>query len=125
VIAVLARLFASHGAPAYLRSDNGPEFIAQNLRSWLVQHQTATWYIDPGCPWQNGFGESFNGSLRDECLQMQLFQAVAEARVELEIYRRHYNEERPHSSLGYQTPAEFKRAWLSRQASDQDSNMPT
>jgi putative transposase len=125
VIAVLARLFAAHGPPAYLRSDNGPEFIAQNLRTWLAQHQTSTWYIDPGCPWQNGFGESFNGSLRDECLQMQLFQVVAEARVELETYRHHYNEERPHSSLGYQTPAEFKRAWLERQASDQDSNMPT
>lgn len=125
VIAVLAWLFAIYGAPAYLRSDNGPEFIAQALRSWLAQHQTATWYIDPGCPWQNAFGESFNGSLRDECLQMQLFQGVAEARVVLETYRRHYNDERPHSSLGYRTPAEFKRAWLERQVSDEDSNMPT
>jgi putative transposase len=125
VIAVLARLFAIHGAPAYLRSDNGPEFIAKALRIWLAQHQTATWYIDPGCPWQNAFGESFNGSLRDECLQMQLFQGVAEARIVLETYRRHYNDERPHSSLGYRTPAEFKRAWLERQVSDQDSNMPT
>jgi putative transposase len=125
VIAVLARLFETHGAPAYLRSDNGPEFIAEALRNWLAQQHTMTWYIDPGCPWQNGFGESFNGSLRDECLQMQLFQSVAEARVELETYRRHYTEERPHSSLGYQTPAEFKRVWLERQASDRDSNMPT
>jgi putative transposase len=125
VIAVLARLFALHGAPAYLRSDNGPEFVAKALRMWLAQHLTATWYIDPGCPWQNAFGESFNGSLRDECLQMQLFQGVAEARVVLETYRRHYNDERPHSSLGYRTPAEFKRAWLERQVSDQDSNMPT
>jgi putative transposase len=125
VIAVLARLFATHGAPAYLRSDNGPEFIAQALRSWLAQHQTSTLYIDPGCPWQNAFGESVGGSLRDECLQMQLFQCVAEARIVLETYRRHYNDERPHSSLGYRTPAEFTRAWLERQGSDQDSNMPT
>lgn len=125
VIAVLARLFALHGAPAYLRSDNGPEFVAQALRSWLAQYQTATWYIDPGCPWQNAFGESFNGSLRDECLQMQLFQGIGEARIVLETYRLHYNDERPHSSLGYRTPAEFKRVWLERQVSDQDSNMPT
>jgi putative transposase len=125
VIAVLARLFAAHGAPAYLRSDNGPEFIAQALRSWLAQHQTSTLYIDPGCPWQNAFGESFNGSLRDECLQMQLFESAAEARIVLETYRRHYNDERPHSSLGYQTPTEFKCAWLERQVSDQDSNMLT
>jgi putative transposase len=125
VIAVLARLFASHGAPAYLRSDNGPEFIAKALRMWLAQHQTATWYIEPGCPWQNAFGESVGGSLRDECLQMQLFEGVAEARVVLESYRQHYNDERPHSSLGCRTPAEFKRAWLERQVVDEDSNMPT
>ena len=93
--------------------------------AWLTDNCVGPAFIDPGCPWQNAFGESFNGSLRDECLQMQLFQGVAEARIVLETYRRHYNDERPHSSLGYRTPAEFKRAWLERQVSDQDSNMPT
>jgi len=108
---VLAGLFVQHGAPAYLRSDNGPEFIAEHLRSWLAQQQTATIYIDPGCPWQNGYGESFNGTVRDECLNLHAFASVVEARVILERYRREYNEERPHSSLGYRTPAEFKRDW--------------
>ena len=82
VIGVLERLFALHGAPASLRSDNGPEFVAQEIQGWLALHQAATLYIDPGCPWQNGFGESFNGSLRDECLNMQAFVSVAEARIQ-------------------------------------------
>lgn len=88
VIAVLAQLFAAHGAPAYLRSDNGPEFVAHQIQAWLALHQAATLYIDPGCPWQNGFGESFNGSLRDECLNMYAFASVAEARILLERFRR-------------------------------------
>lgn len=79
VIGVLDRLFAAHGGPAYLRSDNGPEFIARAVQGWLALHQAATLYIEPGCPWQNGFGESFNGSLRDECLNMQAFASVVEA----------------------------------------------
>lgn len=116
VIAVLAGLFARHGAPQFIRSDNGPEFIALALRRWLAERQTETLYIDPGCPWQNGYGESFNGTLRDECLNMEVFHRVAEARVRLEAYRREYNEERPHSSLGYRTPAEFKHDWLQRQS---------
>lgn len=116
VIAVLDRLFATHGAPVYLRSDNGPEFVAQAIQGWLALHQAATLYIDPGCPWQNGFAESFNGSLRDECLNMQAFVSVAEARIQLERFRRQYNEERPHSRLGYRTPAEFKADWLADQS---------
>jgi putative transposase len=116
VIGVLDRLFAAHGAPAYLRSDNGPEFIAHVIQAWLALHQAQTLYIDPGCPWQNGFGESFNGSLRDECLNMQAFASVAEARVQIERFRRSYNEERPHSRLGYRTPAEFKADWLADQS---------
>jgi hypothetical protein len=115
VIAVLARLFALHGAPAYLRSDNGPEFVARQIQTWLAQHQAATLYIDPGSPWQNGFGESFNGSLRDECLNMWAFASVAEARIQLERFRRQYNNERPHSRLGYRTPAEFTADWLADQ----------
>ena len=116
VIRVLERLFAVHGAPQYLRSDNGPEFIAQAIQEWLARHQTATLYIDPGCPWQNGFAESFNGSLRDECLSMQVFASVAEARLLIERFRREYNEERPHSRLGYRTPAAFKADWLAVQS---------
>lgn len=98
------------------RSDNGPEFIALAVRGWLAQHQMTTVYIDPGCPWQNGYGERFNGTVRDECLNMLVLQSVAEARVVLAAYRRQYNEERPHSSLGYRTPAEFKRDWIERQS---------
>jgi putative transposase len=115
VLAILQGLVVLHGAPQFVRSDNGPEFIALAVRGWLAQHQMTTVYIDPGCPWQNGYGERFNGTVRDECLNMHVFQSVTEARVMLEAYRRQYNEERPHSSLGYRTPAEFKRAWLERQ----------
>ena len=88
VIGVLERLFATHGVPAYLRSDNGPEFVAHAIQGWLALQQTATLSIEPGCPWQNGFGESFNGSLRDECLNMQAFASVAEARILIERFRR-------------------------------------
>jgi putative transposase len=116
VVAVLERLVARHGTPQFIRSDNGPEFIALALRGWLAQHQTRTLYIDPGCPWQNGYGESFNGTVRDECLNMYAFHTVAEARIVLAAYRRQSNEERPHSSLGYRTPTEFKRDWLDRQS---------
>ncbi len=100
VLTVLERLVAAHGAPAFIRSDNGPEFVAVALRGWLARQQVTTLYIDPGCPWQNGYGESFNGTVRDECLNMHLFVSVAEARVRLEGFRQHYNTERPHSSLG-------------------------
>lgn len=120
VITVVGRLFALHGAPHFIRSDNGPEFIALALRGWLAQHQTETLYIDPGCPWQNGYGESFNGTLRDECLNMEVFHTVAEARVRLEGYRRQYNEDPPHSSLGYRTPVEFKRDWRQSQSEPED-----
>ena len=116
IISRLAQLVAIHGAPAYLRSDNGPEFVAVAIQTWLAQRQIATLYIDPGCPWQNGKEERFNGTVRDECLNLYVFASVAEARVRLHAFRRHYNEERPHSALGYQTPSEFKRAWVAAQA---------
>ena len=112
VIQVLERLFAAHGAPKYLRSDNGPEFIAHALRAWLAWAHTQTYYIDPGSPWQNGFRESFHARLRDEFLYGTLFANVAEARVLSEGWRREYNEERPHQSLGYLSPAQFKQKWL-------------
>lgn len=116
VLTVLERLVVTHGRPQFIRSDNGPEFIALAVRGWLVQHHMRTLYIDPGCPWQNGFGERFNGTVRDECLNMHVFHSVAEARIVLATYHRQYNEERPHSSLGYRTPAEFKRDWLAQQS---------
>jgi putative transposase len=112
VIAVLARLLAEHGAPTYLRSDNGPEFIAHAVRAWLAGRKTQTYYVDPGSPWQNGFRESFHGRFRDEFLYGTLFANVVESRVLCEGYRREYNEERPHQSLKYLTPVEFKQQWL-------------
>ena len=116
VIAVLARLFEAHGVPRFLRSDNGPEFIAQALREWLSEQASAPFYIDPGCPWQNGFRESFHSRFRDEFLDATLFLTVAESRVLCESYRREYNTERPHQSLGYLTPLEFKQKWLESQS---------
>ena len=125
VIAVLEQLVAAHGVPNYLRSDNGPEFVAVAVQAWLARRQIQTLYIDPGCPWQNGKDERFNGTVRDECLNMHLFASLAEAQVRLEVFRHHYNDERPHSRLGYQTPSEFKRAWVEAQANRQDPNIPT
>jgi putative transposase len=111
VKAVLERLFREHGAPEYLRSDNGPEFVEKALRKWLKEQGTKTVYIDKGCPWQNGYVESFNGRFRDEYLNQQVFVSLPDAQVRIGSWRREYNEERPHSSLKYRTPLEFKRAW--------------
>jgi putative transposase len=107
VIEVLARLVSERGAPLYLRSDNGPEFVSRALLKWIVDQGIETALIDPGKPWQNGATESFNGKFRDECLSLEWFRSRAEAKVVIETWRRHYNEVRPHSSLGYLTPAEF------------------
>ncbi len=108
VIAVLEQLVSHHGAPRYLRSDNGPEFIATALLRWLHTADIDTAFIDPGKPWQNGTDESFNGKFRNECLSLEWFRNRTEAKIEIERWRRHYNEERPHMSLGDLTPAEFK-----------------
>jgi putative transposase len=116
VLTVLDRLFRERGAPPFVRRDNGPECIALAVRGWLVPHQTATRYLDPGGPWQNGDEERFNGTGRDECLTPHRFHTVTEARVILTAYRREYHEERPHRRLGSQTPAEFKRDGLTRQS---------
>ena len=107
VIEVLSRLIAERGAPLYLRSDNGPEFVSRALLKWIVDQGIDTALIDPGKPWQNGVTESFNGKFRDECLSLEWFRSRAEAKVVIETWRQHYNEVRPHSSLGYLTPAEF------------------
>lgn len=108
----LDRLFEEHGAPRYIRSDNGPEFIAKKLRAWLGKKDVKTAFIEPGKPWQNGSVESFNDKFRDECLNQEWFRSRAEAQVLIEAWRRHYNEVRPHSSLDYRTPHEYKAVLL-------------
>jgi putative transposase len=108
VIEVLSQLVSVHGAPQYLRSDNGPEFVATAVLRWLQTAAIDTAFIDPGKPWQNGTDESFNGKFRDECLNLEWFRNRLDAKVGIERWRRHYNEERPHMSLGDLTPAEFK-----------------
>jgi putative transposase len=109
VIQVLAQLVSVHGAPRHLRSDNGPEFVSVAVLRWLANEGIDTAHIAPGKPWQNGTDESFNGRLRDECLSMEWFRTRQEAAAIIEGWRRHYNEVRPHSSLGYLTPEEFKQ----------------
>ena len=107
VIKVLQRLFAIHGAPEFVRSDNGPEFIAKRIQSWLQEVGVKTQYIESGAPWQNGHIESFHDKLRDGCLNSELFFSLAEARVVVEDWRMEYNTIRPHSSLGRISPAAF------------------
>lgn len=110
VIAALERLVAHRGAPESIRSDNGPEFIAAAVRGWLDRAHVGTLFIAPGSPWENAYIETFNGKLQDELLQGELFTSLTEARWLIEQWRRAYNEERPHSSLQYQTPARFAEA---------------
>jgi putative transposase len=109
VIEVLSKLVSVHGAPQYLRSDNGPEFLSRAILKWLTAERIRTAVIEPGKPWQNGMNESFNGKLRDECLSMEWFRNRIDAKITIELFRRQYNEIRPHSSLGQLTPAEFKK----------------
>lgn len=115
VIEVLAKLVSIHGAPRVLRSDNGPEFVSRAILKWLVDEQIDAAHIDPGKPWQNGADESFNGRLREECLDLEWFRSRSEAAVIIETWRLHYNDVRPHSSLGYLTPNEFKRKYTDPQ----------
>jgi putative transposase len=107
VIAVLKYLFMVRGAPKFIRSDNGPEFIAGKIKKWLRKNHVETLYIGPGSPWENGYIESFNGKLRDDILDRELFYSVKEAKVIVEDWRLEYNNHRPHSGLGYMTPAAF------------------
>jgi transposase InsO family protein len=106
VLAVLAAVMREHGVPQHIRSDNGPEFIAYAIQDWLRERQIKTLYIKPGSPWENAYIESFHDKLRDECLKREVFGNLAEARVVIGQWKQHYNEYRPHSSLGYRTPAE-------------------
>lgn len=109
VIEALADVMVRKGVPEHLRSDNGPEFVAKDLRQWLVKTGAKTLYIEPGSPWENGYCESFNSKLRDEFLNGEIFYSMKELRVLAERWRVHYNTVRPHSSLGYRPPA--PEAW--------------
>ena len=105
VLDTLSDLFMTEGVPEHIRSDNGSEFTAKSLREWIGSLGVKTAYIEPGSPWENGYNESFNGKLRDELLKREIFYTLKEAQVLIEQWRRHYNEVRPHSSLGYRPPA--------------------
>jgi len=105
VLERLADLFVERGIPDYIRSDNGPEFTAKQLREWLERLGVGTLFIEPGSPWENGYIESFNGKLRDECLSREEFTTLSEAKVLIEQWRNEYNQIRPHSACGYQPPA--------------------
>jgi putative transposase len=116
VIDVLSDLFILRGVPGHVRSDNGPEFIAKAVREWIAAVGAKTAFIEPGSPWENGYCESFNSKLRDELLNSEIFYSLAEAKVIIEVWRRYYNTERPHSSLGYKPPAPEAIAWPSKPA---------
>ena len=105
VLRMLAGLMLRHGIPKHIRSDNGPEFVAKAVREWLSRLEVGTLFIEPGSPWENGYIESFNGKLRDELLNGEIFTTLEEAKVLTEVWRREYDQVRPHSSLGYTPPA--------------------
>jgi transposase InsO family protein len=105
VLHCLTELFVERGAPEHIRSDNGPEFTAKAVREWLGRIGVKTLYIEPGSPWENGYNESFNGKLRDELLNGEIFYTLREAQVMVERWRQIYNTFRPHSSLNYRPPA--------------------
>ena len=105
MIEQLATAMITHGIPEYIRSDNGPEFVAHRLRAWLNNIGVKTAYIEPGSPWENGYCESFNGTLRDNLLNGEIFYGLKEAQILVDRWVRHYNTERPHSAIGYKPPA--------------------
>jgi transposase InsO family protein len=115
VIDVLSDLFILRGVPGHVRSDNGPEFIANAVRNWINAVGARTAYIEPGSPWENGYCESFNSKLRDELLNGEIFYTLKEAEIVIESWRRHYNTVRPHSSLGYKPPAPETVLWPAAQ----------
>ena len=111
MIDVLSDLFILRGIPGHIRSDNGPEFVAKAVQEWITAVGAKTAYIAPGSPWENGYVESFNGRLRDELLNGEIFTTLREAQIVIEEWRRHYNRVLPHSSLGYKPPAPEAVAW--------------
>jgi putative transposase len=124
VAQTLLRLFKQHGVPAHIRSDNGPEFIARFLMRVLTIHGVEARHIDPGRPWQNGIDERFNGTLRDECLNMETFHNRDHARALIKLFARFYNERRPHSSLGKDlTPGEFYAMWKDKKEGDGEASL--
>ena len=104
VIEVLTELFCKHGVPVHIRSDNGSEFTAKRVRTWLKRLDIKPLFIEPGSPWENGYIESFNGKMRDELLAREIFYSLKEAQVLIEMWRKQYNTIRPHSALGYRPP---------------------
>ncbi len=120
VIALVGDIVQERGAPESIRSDNGPEFIAKALGAWLRKSKIGALYIEPGAPWENGFAESFNSRFRDEFLGMEIFTSLLEARVLTRQWREHYNKRRPHSSLGYLSPAAFANKWRNARGNDND-----
>jgi transposase InsO family protein len=112
VISLMKGAIAQHGAPEYIRSDNGSEFIAKDLQRWLAEEHIKTIYIEPASPWQNGFVESFHGRFRDECLNREQLWTLTEARVVIEDYRIEYNHRRPHSRLAYRSPVNYAATLL-------------
>lgn len=119
VVKLLKGLFRVHGEPDSIRSDNGPEFIAAAVKEWLALSEVETLYIEPGSPWENAYSESFISRFEDELLNREIFSSLTEAKVLIERYRLTYNHERPHSALGYRTPAEF----AAEQASEPEGNV--
>jgi len=124
VIDVLADLFLAHGTPTHIRSDNGPEFAATAVKGWIHGVGAKTAFIEPGSPWENGYVESFNGKLRDELLNGEVFNTLREAQVLIEEWRRHYNRVRPHSALGYRPPAPETLQATTAQRSSGAGQMP-
>ena len=114
VVEILEWLFLTRGVPKYLRSDNGPEFVAKAVCQWLEESGCQTLFITPGSPWENGYIESFIDKLRDECLNREIFRNGREAQTIVEAWRQEYNDYRPHSSLDYLTPTEFARQYYQR-----------
>jgi len=114
VVGVLEWLFLTRGVPKFLRSDNGPEFVAKAVRRWLKESGCSSLFIKPASPWENGYIESFNDKLRDECLNREIFRNGKEAQTIVEAWREEYNNYRPHSSLDYLTPAEFARRYYEK-----------
>lgn len=122
ILDTLSDLFIQEGIPEYIRSDNGSEFRAQILKEWLQSLNVKTAYIEPGSPWENGYNESFNGKLRDELLNGEVFYTLKEAQVLIEEWRQHYNHVRPHSSIGYKPPAPLTHiSHLNKQTLNQEN----
>lgn len=123
VLECLSDLFLERGTPDFIRSDNGPEFTAAAVRKWLDDVGVTTLFIEPGSPWENGYVESFNGKLRDELLDREIFYTLKEAKVLIERWRQLYNRVRPHSSLDDRTPTEFAGGWQPEASEHQILNL--